>query len=137
MSRMPWLNSMNIGNDHLDGEHRRMFDLMGDLAAALQRGAFQAAHDLAVTFLAQIDQHFRFEDELMRRSGYPGVVSHTAKHAQARAQVVALGAALTPPRDIGRADRILDSLEGGYFRALLIEDMLLARFVEGQSIPQE
>lgn len=127
MHRLPWMDSMNIGIAPLDDAHRDMFYLMGDLSEAVHAHAVGPALSMAVDFLRRLDVHFHFENEMMARLGFPGADAHRAKHDATRAQVASLEQALRDD-NISRASWLLGELESRYFRELLNEDMVLARY---------
>jgi len=64
---------------------------------------------------------------MMARLGFPGADAHRAKHDATRAQVASLEQALRDD-NISRASWLLGELESRYFRELLNEDMVLARY---------
>jgi hemerythrin-like metal-binding protein len=75
MNRRTWDDSMEIGDAHIDEQHRRVFDLVDRLEAAETH-----THSPAPTLYSILDEliaftetHFMAEEHLMRRLGYPPV----------------------------------------------------------------
>lgn len=126
------MDSLNVGIAALDDAHRDMFYLMGDLSEAVQANSVRAAQGLARDFLAKVDAHFAIEDAMMNRMGFPGAAIHQAKHGAARDRVSDLDRALTA-ENLAAASRILGELENVYFRELLNEDMILARYISASA----
>jgi hemerythrin-like metal-binding protein len=126
------MDSLNVGITPIDDAHRDMFYLMGDLSEAIHADAVRAAHGMACDFLGKVDAHFAIEEAMMARVGFPGAAVHQAKHQAARLKVAELERVLAE-ESLALASHILAELETVYFRELLNEDLILARYISGQT----
>jgi hemerythrin len=78
------LDSLKIGVEEIDAQHREFFQNLAALREALEAGA--GGRDRMMKTLryleGYIDLHFRTEEQLMRRSNYPGILLHGREHEQ-------------------------------------------------------
>jgi hemerythrin len=78
---MLWNNSLSVGIDSLDQQHRLLFDLLGEF-----RQAALDAHDIKVTnnVLSELIEytkiHFGYEETILQQYGYPGLDPHRSAH---------------------------------------------------------
>jgi hemerythrin len=88
---LKWEPKYEVGVAVVDAQHRTLFDRLNALFEAMQAG--QGAQEISKTlaFLATYTvEHFKTEEELMKRSAYPGFLAHKAIHDDLTAQVVEL-----------------------------------------------
>ncbi len=71
----------------IDAEHRTLFRLADELAAALDAHARLAHSDLLQSLIYHIQHHFAHEERLMRASRYEALAWHKQQHNGARRQV--------------------------------------------------
>jgi len=83
-----WVPELATGNREVDRQHQRLFKLFGDLHEAIGLRAGQGEVGRVLSALAAYTMaHFRMEEELMTRAGYPGLGAHQAAHTVMRIQV--------------------------------------------------
>lgn len=77
-----WKDQYNTGISTIDLQHRRLFQLIDELQAAIQ-GGLRACH--IESLLAALEQyktrHFNLEEQYMKDSGYPGIAAQRQAHA--------------------------------------------------------
>jgi len=76
----------NVGN--VDQQHRRLFDIINDLSAAVVEG--RGADHMVKVFNALLDYtavHFREEEDMLRKSHYPDYDNHIKLHHVFEAKV--------------------------------------------------
>jgi hemerythrin len=86
-----WTPQVAVGIDSIDAQHRELFDRADRLIAAMEacRGAAEVSRLLA--FLeAYAEEHFREEEALMGRAGYPGLAAHRTLHGEFEHELAAL-----------------------------------------------
>lgn len=72
---------LETGNLTIDREHRELLDNVNKLMDACSSGAGRAAVDPAAKFLlSYVDRHFAHEEELQKKSSYPGYNNHHLFH---------------------------------------------------------
>ena len=78
------LNSLKIGVEEIDAQHREFFRNLAELREALEAGA--GGRDRMMKTLryleGYIDHHFHTEEQYMRRFNYPGILVHGREHEQ-------------------------------------------------------
>lgn len=80
-SAVKWRPELELGVDMMDRHHRGMVGLCGAMTEkAGARGGAAAVGDLFLEFAGLTAMHFEAEEELMRRSGYPGRMDHQDRH---------------------------------------------------------
>lgn len=88
----------HLGIPQIDGEHRRLFSLFHQLVVNQNRrtssGSFS---DVLTQISAELGQHFRSEEDYMRRAGLPVAVidAHYEAHTEILRQLTTLHLSLT------------------------------------------
>lgn len=80
MDRMIFSDDLKLGVDVIDQQHAKLVELINTLidleAQPCREAEAQALEDLS----EYIDQHFLFEEKVMREVGYPDFDAHRALH---------------------------------------------------------
>jgi len=80
--RLEWEKGYESGCDTIDRQHRTLFLLANDLLGAIISGAPDEEVDCAAQELMNdMLVHFRTEDGIFRKAGYPGADAHSRIHA--------------------------------------------------------
>ena len=91
MAIFPWNPAWETGDPGIDQQHRQLLDQLGRLMVALAEGKEAVETERALLLLGDyIDDHFKDEEALMARSGYPGLARHRHCHDDLRARVQGL-----------------------------------------------
>ena len=83
MSEIKWDESLSIGVELIDEQHKKWIGHIRNVQAAIEarRGMPQIASTL--DFLINYTQfHFATEEKSMSETGYPGLESHRARHEE-------------------------------------------------------
>jgi hemerythrin len=81
MTPLHWNPEWEMGEPSLDLQHRAMLDAGNRLRGALAAGRGQMEIKRALSFLlVYVESHFKNEERLMERAGYPELDAHRAKH---------------------------------------------------------
>ncbi|MCF6180141.1 MAG: bacteriohemerythrin, partial [Geopsychrobacter sp.] len=76
-----WREELNTGIPEIDEQHRRLVALINQLFAAMKQGSNKIEIATVVDELVNYTlTHFRDEEDLMRRHGYPGLSEHQRIH---------------------------------------------------------
>ena len=85
MGRLEWDDSMRIGVDEIDQQHRKWIDLhnrMHDSLLGLNgEDSSTAAKKVVKSMMDYTIYHFKCEKEYMEKIGYPDLVSHNRLHS--------------------------------------------------------
>ena len=84
-----WTDSMSVGIEKIDAQHRKLLDVINDLHDAAQVGKGAEVRDALFQELAEyVGTHFGTEEELMREHLYPDLDSHKRAHDGFTAKVL-------------------------------------------------
>lgn len=100
---LTWLDTYKIGNATIDAQHKEVFELANQLAAAQDKAALTLA---AMRLYKNTREHFKCEEDLMRQVNYPDIQAHTQRHNALIGRLNAIS------ESIGRDGFIHQDLEG-------------------------
>lgn len=132
MSRFSWTDDLYTGNALIDGDHRKLVDLVNVLFESLQSEAGdgrmpEAMHDL----IAFAGEHFAREEAVMTRIEYVAARAHRAEHTKLLKQLVELKAMLDAGGKIN-SPAVADFLGAWLRNHILTTDMKLAATLRQQ-----
>lgn len=91
MSVFDWDPAWDTGVPEVDRQHRELLLQMERMMAALVEGREVAETERTILLLGEyIETHFATEEDLMIRSGYPGLADHRLLHEGMRLRVLDL-----------------------------------------------
>jgi hemerythrin len=81
MALVTWDQSYSVSVKRLDEQHQKLFSLLNALHEAMRQGKGQAVVQDTLRGLAVYTvTHFRAEEELLRKTNFPGFAAHQAEH---------------------------------------------------------
>ncbi|MDE2398086.1 MAG: hemerythrin family protein [Burkholderiales bacterium] len=102
MPIMPWSDLLSVGVASIDQQHRILVGILNQLGDSLEAGIDAWDESVALTRLVDYtESHFAFEEELMRRAGYPGLDAHEQEHRLLFQQVAELMARSSSGEKVG------------------------------------
>lgn len=129
---MAWTDSLAVGDAVIDAQHRAFFDEVNAVVAALRDGAprlrVQQFHRAFITSLAR---HFRDEELMLARVGYPDLDHHQAEHRALMASVSALAEILGHAEQPGELMMVVRNTVTALVEHMALEDMRYRRYVRG------
>ena len=88
---LEWNASFETGIASIDGQHRKLFDMVNDLHDAMQqKRSKEAIAQILGRLIEYTGSHFGHEEQAFRSTGYPEEASHKQEHARLVEQVLAL-----------------------------------------------
>lgn len=83
MEHYEWDETLASGNEVIDSQHRQLFQAVNDFAKACRqnKGATEIQRTLDFLINYTVD-HFRDEEELQRRYGFPDYMRHRQYHRE-------------------------------------------------------
>lgn len=75
-----WDDSLALGIDVIDAQHRRIVDYINELHAAKQMNSQDQVSTVLAGLRDYTRTHFVFEEEVMKQSGYPLTEAHKRVH---------------------------------------------------------
>ena len=95
MPIMLWDNSLDLGVEPMNDEHKQILDVMNKIYDARAQGREGATINALVTELGRVcEHHFADEERFMEKIAYPGVATHKQLHKQLLERVAQHGAAI-------------------------------------------
>lgn len=83
MIRIEWSDEYCVDGGIVDQEHRSLFELANRIFAQFgQEPDRRTITELVMALFRYMEHHFRHEEELMGRIGYPQLAEHTRCHHQ-------------------------------------------------------
>lgn len=78
---MTWNGALATGYPEIDEQHRKLIDLANRLNEAMQRGEARSEIGAVLEDLIKYTTfHFEFEENLMKKAGYPELFQHQQEH---------------------------------------------------------
>lgn len=88
MTYLQWISNIELGHTEIDEQHKRLLLLGEDLAKTPINPATNRPSEKQLQALIDFAQeHFAFEEGLMRSTGFPGVAEHAKFHNTLLAQL--------------------------------------------------
>jgi len=88
MALVTWDQTYSVSVRRMDEQHQKLFALINTLHEAMKQGRGQAAVQETVRELAAYTaSHFLAEEEVLRKSNYPGLAAHQIEHQKYVAKV--------------------------------------------------
>lgn len=136
MSRMTWDDSLSIGVELIDDQHRKWIERLSDVQAAIEdlRGMPKISNTL--DFLVDYTEfHFSTEEKSMSDTGYPDLENHRAKHQELKGTLDDL---IVDFRDYGVTEKLsqaVGTLLGNWLRDhIRVVDQAFAAFLKEKNI---
>jgi hemerythrin len=86
-----WTPDLAVGIPEIDAQHQEIFRRADALLLACRQGRGRKVVGETLAFLSRyVDTHFAAEEDIQRRSGYPGLDAHRLQHAAFVATVTGL-----------------------------------------------
>jgi hemerythrin-like metal-binding protein len=100
-----WGDKYSVGLADIDAQHKNLVAMLNALHKAMHSGdGATVLGKLLESLIQYTDEHFSYEEGVMRRAGYKGMAAHIQEHRKLTAQVHDL-------RDKFRAGRITVSMQ--------------------------
>lgn len=95
MSLFAWNSQFAVGIEQVDREHRGLFDSINAFHDAMLAGqGSEALAGLLAKLIEYTKTHFRHEEEMLRKYGYPDFAGHKQQHDLMTTNVLELQAGL-------------------------------------------
>ncbi|MCW8860818.1 MAG: bacteriohemerythrin, partial [Rhodospirillales bacterium] len=91
MSYVTWRDSLLTGIPDIDRDHQTLFDLANQLHDSYAKGVDPSeTKEVFAALLDYTDYHFRREEDLLDREGFPDTEAHKQAHEDLKNQVIDL-----------------------------------------------
>lgn len=82
MAFLSWHARYTLGNAEIDTQHRKLFELVNHFDEVIKMGMTEELSRILDDILTYTLGHFRFEEELMAKVGFPQLSSHQKVHIE-------------------------------------------------------
>ena len=104
-----WDDSYLIGVEHIDEQHKQLFNTVNGLIEAIERGAGPEELKKTLDFLVEYTvTHFNDEEEVQRKCGYPKLEHHRSIHEKFKLTAVELAGEAA---SIGSSDALVKEVK--------------------------
>jgi len=83
MPKIIWDDSFSVNDSEIDNQHKKWIEIINDLHGAIFEGK-ESGKNAGKTLDAMIKYgqfHFSYEEKLMKKINYPGLIEHVDKHS--------------------------------------------------------
>ena len=95
MANFLWTDDLSTGNELIDGDHRRLINMVNALFDSMAKGhANEIISKVLHNLIIYTKEHFSREEAEMLRVRYAASISHKSEHTKLINQVAALKASL-------------------------------------------
>jgi hemerythrin-like metal-binding protein len=125
-----WSDKLSVGVELIDSEHKRLVNLLNELNRAVEEGAGQGALGGVLSGLVNYTHyHFSHEEELARRSRFPGYERHRRQHEGFTAKVLEVYANFQSGEAAGLPGEVLEFLKVWLSQHILGSDRELGAYL--------
>lgn len=91
MAYFTWNDSLMVGNSFIDNDHKKLVGLVNDLHEAMAQGKGKDIVGKTLNNLIKYTaEHFKREEDEMKRINYPGALAHKQEHEKLVREVLDL-----------------------------------------------
>ena len=132
MAQFSWTDDLYTGSNLIDGDHRKLVDLVNAFFQSMQNGQGNGRVSKAMSdLIAYTGEHFGREEAEMARIEYVAALAHQAEHTKLLKQLVELKEMLDARGGIN-VPAVADFLSGWLRDHILKTDMKLAATLKQQ-----
>ena len=83
---MEWNDSLSCNHNGIDNQHKKLIEIINKVSAALvaEEYEFEKVVDIVTDLDSYIDEHFKFEEKLMKKNDFPESKEHLSEHNDLR-----------------------------------------------------
>lgn len=132
MEAMKWTADLSVGNEEIDEDHRKLFDLIEELRVDMQQGrANKSSREIVDALTEYSEKHFSREEAFMLKIGYPQYAAHKADHDRFVSELYSLQSRLD--RGALTLTQFVDQLLNDWLRRhVLVMDKALAAYLHAK-----
>lgn len=136
-----WSDEYSIDNPHIDAQHRKLFEMAGNVEAIADRSVTKGEiKDLLTEFFHYMKEHFSDEEKYMEEINYPELEPHRRIHKEIIQSMVHLISTIKTTNDL--KERLYLISKKWLLEHILFEDMKITEFLRtlpilGESSPAD
>ena len=138
MPLVEWDDSLSIGIDAVDNDHKILIELVNQVMVAMDGGDPDLAVGIAFDTLVEYTKyHFLREERVQEAVGYPGLSAHRAIHENLKATVMDMHGRYLADPSAADLDEICRFLCAWLIEHITKEDAAMAPYVTGRAEAEE
>ncbi|MBI5120962.1 MAG: hemerythrin family protein [Rhodospirillales bacterium] len=127
--------TMSIGLPSIDADHQKLLALINEVeAVALQRLPADVIERVLAQLAQYVSYHFRREEEMMAKAGFPGLTEHEGLHEEFSDRVCQLTAQYFIDANLADAKELLDFLSNWLVVHIQSRDPEFVSWVKGAAV---
>lgn len=87
MAFLPWHERYSVGHAELDGQHKKLFELVNHFDDVIQMGLVDELGRIVDDLIVDVAAHFKHEEQLLQQAGFPKLPEHKNMHADLIKQI--------------------------------------------------
>ena len=131
MSLVHWSPNLSVGDDELDSDHKELIAILNRLDGKMKGSAgHDAISRIFDDLIARTERHFRREEEIMMREGYPEAEHHAKVHQALAEEIREFKRELATGMQIG--PEITEFIKRWLISHIMESDKHLGGYLEGR-----
>lgn len=123
-----WSDDYSIDNPHIDAQHKRLFEMAGNVEAIADRSVTKGEiKDLLTEFFHYMKEHFSDEEKYMEKINYPELEPHRRIHKEIIQSMVHLISSIKTTNDL--KEKLYLISKKWLLEHILFEDMKITEFL--------
>ncbi len=132
MRLIAWDESLSVGTPEIDRHHKEIIDQINGFFGRMMHGeGLDGAPQMIDMLSRSMTDHFRAEETLMSRAGYPGTAQHKIRHQEFHSRFDGLKKDVEGGRP-DAANALFEFCAGWLKDHIRAEDMAMAAFLRKQ-----
>lgn len=133
MTFYKWSETMSVGVESIDSDHKALIDLINRLhEAALGETRGPSSGEVFDTLIAYTEIHFAREEKVMQACGFPGLAAHQDEHVDFTGRIYEIREKFRSGDQSPITEELLDFLKGWLNAHILIQDMAYKPYADGK-----
>lgn len=134
MAFYEWSESMSVGVETIDSDHKALIDLINRLHQAVSgKTSGQSPEEVFDTLIAYTEIHFSREEKVMQACSFPGLPGHQDEHVDFTSRVYEIREKFLSDDQSLITEDLLDYLKEWLNGHILIQDMAYKPYASGNS----
>lgn len=128
---LQWSDDYLIGEIQIDTHHKLFFDMVKDISESIDAGHVDIEIVEIVDFFQRyVDMHFRVEEEIMQKIGYPNLDEHCDIHRGFSESISELSEQLETNNTAATLSDVFTLTQDWFLNHILTEDKKLTEFIK-------
>lgn len=137
MGSFVWKESMSVGSDIIDSDHRALIDLINRLGQIADGSGNDEIGDILDGLIAYVEFHFAREEKMMAAAEYTDIDQHGAEHAGFTDHIYQLRRSYDLDSSLVDAGALASYLKNWLNHHILIQDMAYRPVIEGNTAAED